>query len=109
MKERHSKRRIIGLDADIIVKGHNYTGHILNVSEHGIFLFIDYANTVKDFIPGTRFEMKSPLPSGDKLDLQCELKWLYIYKDPTYGLVTNIGTKILNPSLKYKEFIKTLC
>lgn len=80
----------------------------MNVSESGMFVNIDYAKTAIDFIPGARFEMESPLSSGEKINLQCELKWLCVYKDPTYGLITNIDTKAINPPLKYKEFVKTL-
>jgi hypothetical protein len=108
MQERRSKRRIIGLDVEVTLKGHNYQGHILNVSENGIFLYIDYAKAIMDFIPGMRFEIESPLPTGDKLNLRCELKWLYMCKNPAYGYITNIGTKIVNPPLKYREFVKTL-
>jgi hypothetical protein len=53
--------------------------------------------------------LKFQIPSGETLNLNCEVIWLYTKKTPPPGFKqNNIGMEIIDPPLKYKEFFKTL-
>ncbi len=64
-------------------------------------------NTI-DFVPGTPLELEFKCLSGEKLNLHCEVKWIYMYKEQTRSLITNMGMEIINPPQKYKESIRNL-
>ncbi len=129
-KGRRTRKRItVGLVAELILDGKNYTGVIENISESGIKWY-QYAEvieniseygismrTTKDFTPGKTLKLKFQLPSGEKLNLHCKIIWSH--KTPPHGLTksmgidppseyTAMGLEIIRPPLKYKKFFKTL-
>lgn len=108
MERRHEKRIIFNLKAELISNGKSYEVFIDNLSENGIYVTTAPTETAIDFITGTILELKLPLPSGEALNLHCEVRWLYSYKLRSFRIVNNMGLQIIEPSLKYKEFLKTL-
>ncbi|OGL45041.1 MAG: hypothetical protein A2W05_08530 [Candidatus Schekmanbacteria bacterium RBG_16_38_10] len=108
MERRHSKRIIFNLNAELISNGKNYTGVTGDLAENGISVTTAPMESAIDFIPGTMVELKLRLPSGETITLLCEIIWLHSYKLRSFRIANNIGMKIINPSLTYKEFLKTL-
>lgn len=108
MERRYSKRTIIDLEAELISAGKSYIGLTGDLSENSIYMRNIPTKTAIDFNPETTFEMKFQPPSGETLNLQCETLWLYSYKIPSRGLTNSMCMKIIDPSPKYKKFLKTL-
>jgi len=134
-KARRTRKRItVNLDAEIILGGKSYSGVVENLSEfgakwykfvrateepseYGIYTGTTPSKTIIDFTPGTPLKLKFKLPSGEKLNLRCEIRWSYqtphdeftnspsIDPPPKY---TAAGMEIIDPPPKYKEFFKTL-
>ncbi len=50
-------------------------------------------------------EIRCTLPSEEKVNLKCEVKWSN-KKDSPFGVSLNMGMKILDPPEKYMKFIK---
>ena len=95
------------LKAKIISGGKTYPGSIQNVSESGIGYFIESVIKVdKDFAPKKIIELSFQIPSGETLNLDCEIMWCS-RKTPDDKKLT-IGIKIIKPTQKYKNFAKNL-
>jgi hypothetical protein len=108
MGKRPSKRKIVSLNAELISGSKSYTGIIENVGVKGVFIRIPSAESAIDFVPGATPQLKFQSPSGETLNLQCEIKWLHTYKTPSKDLINKIGMEIIDPPTIYTEFFKTL-
>ncbi len=108
MEKRRSKRMTIRLLAELFSVNNSYVGAIENLSEYGMNTRIFSPKNTIDFIPGAPFELEFRCLSGEKLNLHCETKWAYIYKDPTHDLIIIIGMEIIDPPQKYNELIRNL-
>ncbi len=106
MERRRSKRKIVRLSAERISSDKNHAVFIENLSEDGIYLITAPAKTAIDFIPETMLKVKFQFPSGETLNLHCKVIWSC--KTLHDGLTNSIGLEIIDPPLKYKEFIRTL-
>jgi len=106
MEIRSAKRHTVGFKAELLYGGRSYAGFVENVSENGIYMIAYPLNESIDFTPGTELEMKFQLSSGAVVNLPCEVKWSY--KTLPHGLSLSIGTKIMESSLEYNEFLKSL-
>ncbi|GBE03579.1 PilZ domain protein [bacterium BMS3Abin09] len=107
MEYRACERISDSLDADITLDGVNYSGIIMNYSEEGLFLVSATLYDVDDVDEKTEMEVRCILPSEEKVDLKCEVKW-FNKKDSPYGVSLNMGMRILGPPEKYIEFIRGL-
>lgn len=105
MEKRASERISDSLDAEIKIDGMNYSGIIMNYSEEGLFLVSATLYEVDEVDEKTEMEVTCTLPSEEKVDLRCEVKW-FNKKDSPFGVSLNVGMKILHPPEKYTEFIK---
>ena len=107
---RGSDRKVINLEADVLAGGHAYTGTIENISTDGIYIQFrtEPTKSAKDFLPVARITINFELPSGDKLELDCESRWINIYTEPPDSVVNHLGIQILDPPQKLKDFINTL-
>ncbi len=131
---RLRKRISVNLNARLILSKRSYKGYIENLSERGIKWY-RYAiiqkepsefgiyskqsssRLVIDFSTGTTLELQVKLPSGEKLNLNCKIRWSHkpksddlidnLHIDPT-PKYTALGMEIINPPSAYKEFFKTL-
>ena len=107
MEKRHGIRIVDSLDAEIISGGLSYPGIIMNFSEEGLYMVTATANSAVDIAPSTALELKCKLPSGEKISLNCEVKWCQTKTSP-HGISFSMGMGILNPPAGYKKFIRTL-
>ncbi|MBI4680203.1 MAG: hypothetical protein HY753_03050 [Nitrospirae bacterium] len=64
------------------------------------------ANPMIDLQPGTAFDLKFQLPSGQNVNLHCKVKWSF--KTPPHCLTSSMGLEIIDPPEEYKELLKTL-
>jgi hypothetical protein len=108
VEKRRSKRIIITLLAELILEREIYVGAIENLSEYGINVRIFPLQAKTEFIPGTSLDLELLSFSGEKLQVQCEIKWVHIYKEPSQGLITSMGMEIIDAHPRYQEFLKTL-
>ncbi len=107
MEKRDNSRIIDSLDAEIISGSGSYPGIIMNFSEKGLYIVTATANSIEDIAPSTALELKCNLPSGEKISLNCEVKWFQTKTSP-HGISFSMGMGILDPPEGYKEFIRTL-
>jgi hypothetical protein len=108
MNKRRYKRVDFRLNADIIYGNKNYKGHIENFSETGIFKIVFPEERVVDFIPGTVISVKFQVPSGEILNLDCEIRWLRINTDSPFALKYHMGMEIIEPPQEYRQFLSSI-
>lgn len=107
MEKRDNSRIVESLDAEIISGRVSYPGIIMNFSEKGLYMVTATANSVADLAPSTALKLKCKLPSGEKISLNCEVKWFQTKTSP-HGVSFSMGMGIQNPPEEYKKFIQTL-
>lgn len=108
MEKRACERKSDSLDAEITLNGVNYSGIIMNYSEEGLFLVSATVYEIDEVVEKTEMEIMCTLPSEEKINLRCEVKWSN-KKDSPFGVSLNMGMKILDPPKKYTEFIRSQC
>ena len=97
----------VSLEAKVVSDGEMYPGSIQNLSEEGIGYLIESVIEVdKDFAPRKIILLTFQIPSGEMLNLKCEIVWCS-RKSPDDKRAT-IGVKIIKPTQKYKKFAKKL-
>ncbi|MBA4374074.1 MAG: hypothetical protein C0402_14580, partial [Thermodesulfovibrio sp.] len=107
MGNRRSERKAVKFNTKIILAGKAYDGYITNVSQDGIGCSItSVLKAPKDFMPIKIPELQFELPSGETVNLTCELAWFTGTEQDDHQLT--LGLKILTPSPHYHEFIKEL-
>ncbi len=104
---RLSQRKSAHINARVFSGGRTYNGFIGNVSEEGVeYLLTSTIKAPKDFTPEKIIVLNFQIPSGETINLYCEVKW-FLRTSP-YGKTLTLGLKIMDPSPIYKEFVKTL-
>jgi hypothetical protein len=107
MERRHSQRVPVSLEAQIISDGKVYSGVIDNISEDGMeYLVTSFIKADKDFTSEKRVEMNFRAPSGEAVNLHCEVKWRK--ESAIDDRVLIVGMKIINPSPDYRKLIKDI-
>jgi len=106
MEKRASERIPDNFDAEITLDGLNYSGIIMNYSEEGLLLVSATLYNVDKVDEQTEMEINCTLPSKEKVNLRCEVKWSNKKNSP-FGVSLNMGMKILDPPEKYIEFIRS--
>jgi len=102
-KRRH-KRFVITLHAEVIIGDKTYKGMIGNVSEEGVSSTITtYIKTDEQFSPQKSIHLVFDLPSGDTVDLDCEIRWYLRPREQGPNLI--LGLYIVDPPSKYTEWI----
>jgi hypothetical protein len=117
MEKRRYNRAIARLKAVRKLDGTDFTIFIENISVYGLYMITASAINPNEYIPGDIHELKLYLPSGEKLDIHCKIKWS-VKAQPddlinTAGILppseyTAIGAEIIDPPSKYIEFLETL-
>ena len=107
---RASERKIVDIEAELLVGDHTYTGIIENISTDGLYIHFltEPTNSAKDFLPISKFNIKFQLPSGEKIELVCESRWINIYQEPPDSIVNHLGILLIDPPQKLKDFTDTL-
>ena len=110
MEKERSKRIYLGLKAELFSNSKSYLGVIPNLSVNGICLYVETTPTeiAINFASGEKLELKFQTPSGETINLHCELEWLHINNNPPDGFTYKMGLEIIESHSKYREFIKTL-
>jgi len=103
MERRQSKRIPVNLNAKIFSDDKVFEGVIENMSEDGLEYFMtSFIKVSGNFIPPKSIKLNFQIPSGEVLDLNCELIW-FLETSPEEKL---IGMKVLDPPLSYREIVK---
>ncbi|HDH34333.1 MAG TPA: PilZ domain-containing protein [Nitrospirae bacterium] len=104
------ERMIVNLEAEVLAGGHTYKGTIENISIDGLYIqFITGpTKSSKDFLPISRVKIRFQLPSGEKVDLICEIRWINIYAEPPDSVVNHLGIQIIDSPKGLKDFVDTL-
>jgi hypothetical protein len=104
---RSSKRVPVKLEAELVFDGSKHIGFIENVSDHGLNLLTISKKAVTTFIPGAKLELAFQ-PSEEKINLQCEISWVQITRNPPNDLIYRLAVEIKEPPLKYRDFFNAL-
>jgi hypothetical protein len=89
----------------VIMNGKNYEGVISNVSEEGVSSTITtYIKTDEEFTPQKNISLNFKLPSGDSVELTCEIRWYLRPKEKEKNLM--LGLYIMDPPSVYREWIQ---
>jgi hypothetical protein len=107
MEKRRSKRIKVNLKAESISGDEKYGIFIENISEQGIHIITTASSSHKRFNSGTEVDLRFHLTSGETINLRCKVIWAYS-KIPPDGLTDSIGLEIIDPPLKYIEFVRAL-
>ena len=110
MEKGRDKRIIIGLQAELVIEPRgNYRGIIPNLSDDGISVIVETSPTDDSlsFPPGTTVRLNFK-PRDEMISLNCEIRWLQVYKNPPHGLTNLVGMKIIAPPENYKKLLETL-
>jgi hypothetical protein len=106
MESRRSKRLIIDLPAEVIVNKKRHAGTIANLSEEGIYIVTASSQSSKDLTQDTDLELRFQFPSGEKMALNCRIKWAY--QTPPHGYTTSVGLEIIDSPATYKQLLQTI-
>ncbi len=107
MEKRRTERLVDSMDAEIISEGIRYPGIVMNFSEEGLYMVTATANMSVNISPSSILKMKCMLPTGDQVNVDCEVKWLQTRTSP-YGVTFSLGMELLDPPKEYKKFISSL-
>lgn len=107
LERRRSERITINLRAERISGNETRSVFIENISENGINITIAPPEIEMDYAPGNEIDLTFLLPSAETVDLQCKIIWA-CKRTPPDGLTSNIGLEIINPPLKYIEWIESI-
>ena len=107
MEKRRSQRIKVDLKAERISGDETHGIFIENISETGIHIITAHEKEHREYFPGRDVDLKLFLSSGGVLSLRCKVKWLCPEVLPN-NLIDSIGLEIIDPPLRYIEFIKTL-
>lgn len=106
MDKRAEKRHLVGFKGELLYAGKSYFGSVENISENGLNMTAYPLNRAIDLQSGTELVIKFQFLSGEVVDLHCAVKWSY--KTPPHDLMFSIGSKIIESSTEYKEFLRSL-
>jgi hypothetical protein len=105
MDARRFKRLIVNIQAELLSADKRLAVYIENLSEEGMYVTAPVKSSF-NFITDMPIEIRFELPSGEKLNLHCKVKW--VYRTPPHGLTDSVGMTIIDPPLTYVETLKAL-
>ncbi|KPJ99872.1 MAG: hypothetical protein AMK71_08985 [Nitrospira bacterium SG8_35_4] len=105
MEKRSSERKMADLDAMIVSRSLNYKGVIRNLADDGICINIHSEQNLYQLLNGMLFEVRFALPSGENIDLHCEV--IRTHRQTAEVLETTVGMKIIDQPPEYRQFLKT--
>ncbi|MEW6601973.1 MAG: PilZ domain-containing protein [Nitrospirota bacterium] len=110
MIKRKAKRKDVHLQAWLYAGERYYAGTIENISVDGIYVQFITAPTesAKDFLPVSQFRLELQLPSGTKLAINCESRWINIYITPPDSIVNRLGIQLIDSPQELKDYVSSL-
>ncbi|TNF55405.1 PilZ domain-containing protein [bacterium] len=105
---RRHRRMNCKIKAEVTYGTKNFSGMIENLSRSGIFKVVFPEKSVIDFFPGKVVGVNFHIPSGQMLNLECEIKWIRIKKGSPLFLKYHMGVQVINPPQGYTGFIQGL-
>ncbi len=114
MVKRRAERKKVFVETNFTSGGRSYTGVIENVSEYGVYMKTSLTKTAIDFLPATTIELKFCIPSGETINLSCEIIWLYSKKiqhprlENGFAFENNIGMQNKTSPPEYEKFVMNL-
>jgi hypothetical protein len=107
VENRFSLRVDFWVQAKSILKNKGYNGSIENFSQEGMLKVIPNGQLI-EILPGATTGVSFQTPSGETLNIECEVKWIRHHSDLPFGIKHHIGMEIKNPPQKYTEFVEGL-
>jgi len=105
MSKRRHKRFLITLHGQVIIGDKRYDAVIGNVSEEGLSSTVTtYIKTDNDFSPHKSIRLTFDLPSGEAMNLKCEIRWYLKPQDNGDNLI--LGLYIVAPPPQYTRWIE---
>lgn len=97
------------MNATITSEGNIFDGVIENVSEGGMeYLITSSIMSSGNFTPKKMIKLNFRIPSGESLDLDCEVEWfLKTPQDENKSLI--LGMKIIDPPEIYRKLVNREC
>jgi len=108
MENRSNNRTEVHLTAEIGLFGKSHECLAENLSENGLCVTTSPTVSAKDFIPGTSQEVKLKLPSGETIDVHCEVRWLHSFILESLRVVNSLGMQLITKPPEYLAYLKTL-
>jgi hypothetical protein len=96
------------ISAEITIDSKYYEGSIENISEEGLFEIVFPEIKVTDFTLKKNLRVTFHRPSGEDLNLKCQIIWLRLNRDNPARLKYCMGMEIISPPESYKKYVKTL-
>lgn len=117
MELRRSQRTNIDLKVKLISGDLDHTGFVKDVSDAGMSVKTSPTSTMIDYSEGKSIELMLHLNLNETIDLNCRIAWSF--KTPRNVVInekigipipqySTIGLEIIDPPVKYLEFVKSL-
>ncbi len=107
MERRRSERITYNLEANVIFAGNTFVGSIANVSEDGVeYLLTSLPDMTEDFTPDKIIDLNFRAPTGETINLKCEVKWFHRTSPNDKSLT--LGMRIINPPSEYTALLNSL-
>jgi hypothetical protein len=103
-------RKGIHIPTQITVGSVTYDGFIINISSHGVKVYINttFTESVIDCTSDSTIKLDIKPALGDVLTVQCEIKSLRIQKSSPNGLITSLGMEVIDPPNNFDTLIQRL-
>jgi hypothetical protein len=108
--KQRPKRKVVHFRGSLITGGIQKRGYIVNISTRGIGMYIERnsGGSSKDYASGTHITLEFIFPTGEPLTLNCTVKWIRVHDIPQHGIIHSLGMELIDPPVRYTEFLNTL-
>ena len=104
-EKQRFKRYNVNLVSIVSSDAASYAGFTKNVSEKGLaYESYYFPSTLKRISTKEIIDLMLKMPSGEILKLNCVIKWS---SEHLPWSLFKMGMKIIDPPLKYREYVKT--
>jgi len=108
MENRNNNRTEVNIAAEISLFGKSHDCFAENLSENGLCVTTSPTTSAKNFVPGTSQDVKLKLPSGETIDIHCEVRWLHSFILESLRVVNSLGMQLIRKPPEYLAYLKTL-
>jgi hypothetical protein len=92
-------RKSVQLPANLIVHDKSHSGFIINISSSGVGMYLDttFQEGIINFDKESLLKLELRSTHGERISLNCKVRWLSIQKRLPHGLTTSMGIEIFDP------------